>query len=90
MNFKITDFQSIHSASSLKGKFAIEIVPGVMKLGDFTYHEKSDGKRWCSFPARQYLQNGKKKYIDYITFSDKSDREKFKGWLLAEVDKLKP
>lgn len=89
---QIINYESIdNGTSTLRGKFMVEVKPG-MAISDFTYHERSSGERWCSFPARQFLKGrGKKKgYVDMVKFNDPERKEKFKEWLLTQVDQLRP
>lgn len=48
-------------------------------------YEKS-GRRWCSFPAREYTdKEGKKKYMPYIRFRNKDHKELFSTEVLKTV-----
>ena len=88
---KIMSYEPIRNGTStLQGKFMVEVMPG-MAISDFTYHERSNGERWCSFPARQFLKNGGKKgYQDIIRFNDPEQKVKFKEMLLSQLDQLRP
>jgi hypothetical protein len=88
---KIINYEPIRNGTStLQGKFMVEVSPG-MVITDFTYYERSNGERWCSFPARQFLkENGKKGYQDIIRFNDQDQKVTFKEWLLSQVDELRP
>lgn len=92
MDLKVINFERINKngISTLKGKFMVEIMPG-MAISDFTYHERSNGERWCSLPAGQYLKDGgcKRGYEDIIRFNDPERKVKFKDWLLSEVDRMR-
>ena len=86
MNFKIEDHKPVNSASSLIGKFAIQIDEELI-ISDFTVHRRN-GREWISFPARQFVKDdGRKGYRDYISFVGKSGNAEFKKRLLAKVSK---
>ena len=85
INYELID----NGTSTLRGKFMVEVKPG-MAISDFTYHERSNGERWCSFPTRQFLKSGGKKgYQDIIRFNDPEQKVKFKEMLLSQLDQLR-
>lgn len=47
-----------------------------------------DGKRWVSFPSREYhTQEGEKKYLNHYRFRDKENYNRFQEGCKAAIDK---
>lgn len=47
-----------------------------LEMYGITLHQK-DGKRWVSFPSKEYEKDGEKKYAPYYRFRDKETYYKF-------------
>lgn len=52
---------------AIEGNISIEIIEWNLTINDITIFNK-DGRRWISFPSRQYEVENVKKYAPYIVF----------------------
>lgn len=73
---------------TLRGFFTVTLPSGLV-IHDCMLHEKGDD-RWISLPAREYEQNGARKWAQIITFTDKAAEQRFRDQVLAALDRDEP
>jgi len=47
---------------------------------------QKDGKKWISFPSRNYEKDGEKVYLEYYGFEDKNMRQRFNDEVLKALE----
>lgn len=57
-----------------------------MEISSIALHQK-DGKRWISFPYKEYEKDGVKKYSPYFRFSKPANYKLFTEAVKAAIDK---
>ena len=85
MAIEIKNFKRIDKGA-LQGSFSIYIPEWELTINDVTYFVK-EGRRWISFPSREYEKDGEKKYWPFIKFP-KERMEAFTTAVIAQIDKL--
>jgi hypothetical protein len=84
MTYRVIDFRP-YEKGTLRGFFSLVI--GDMTFAGFSVHEKN-GKRWVGMPAREYQQDGERKFAPQVTFTDDRRKWAFNDWALKELEKI--
>jgi len=70
------------------GNFSMKIQKWGIIINDCTLFDKN-GRKWISFPQRQYDDKGVKKYMPYIQFENKAHSKPFEDMVMAAIEKFK-
>jgi len=81
---EITKYRPINKGCVV-GNFGLKVSKWGIIINDCTLFDKS-GKRWITFPQRQYEDKGEKKYSPYILFEQKGHLTAFTEKVLALLD----
>lgn len=65
--------------------FSMKISKWGLIINDCTLFDKN-GRRWISFPQRQYEDKGEKKYAPYLQFEQKAHMSAFQDKVIAALD----
>ena len=84
----INDYHEINKGA-LKARFNVHIPEWHLVIRDMS-HFVQGNKQWVSFPARQYEQDGQKKYFAFLLFDDKEVKEAFNHACLEAIKLLHP
>lgn len=57
-----------------------------LEINDLTIWSK-EGRKWVSFPSRQYEKDGEKKYAPYLRFEKKEHMDAFAKKVMDAADK---
>jgi len=71
--------------STCLGVTTIRVHKWGVKISGISLHQK-DGKRWVNFPARVVDLNGETKYYPYISFDERSHKDKFCEMVKQAID----
>lgn len=63
------DIKLLKGDSSLKAIAKIKIADWGLIINEVKMFQK-DGRYWCSFPDKEYLKEGQKKYFKFLQFED--------------------
>jgi hypothetical protein len=70
-------------------KFDMHIAEwGGLTINDCTVFQKGD-KKWISFPSREYMNNGEKKYFQLIRF-DENTLKALQSAALKKIEEIAP
>ena len=78
MDYRIENIRKIDKGV-LRASF--DLVVGPFTIKDFLLFEKN-GEYWVSSPARQYEQDGEKKYFNYVRCESKEKWDSFANWAI--------
>ena len=71
----------------LQGFATLYIDKWGVEIHNCTLNMKNGG-RWVSFPAKEHVENGEKKFIPVLHFRDKSHKEKFSEMAVKAIEKF--
>lgn len=72
---------------ALVAKFDVKIQKwGGLIIRDCSLFD-SNGKKWITFPSRQYEVEGKKKYFEYLAYENREIADKLKSAIMDAVSK---
>ncbi|MFO7745451.1 MAG: hypothetical protein R6V36_08710 [Psychroflexus sp.] len=80
-----TKYTRINKGSCL-GLATLFIDKWGVEITGISLHQKN-GKRWISFPAKQYEKDGQTKYMPYFRFPDKNLYERFCAMAKEAIEK---
>jgi hypothetical protein len=84
--FEVVEYRALAKGESLQGFLSLRL-PSGMVIRDLSYHERSDGARWISMPARRYKKaDGTAAYTPIIDFASKEARNRFQELARAALD----
>jgi len=81
---EITKYRPINKGYVV-GNFGLKIDKWGIIINDCTLFDKN-GRRWISFPQRQYEDKGEKKYAPYMSFIEKAHMTAFTEKVLTILD----
>lgn len=83
---EVVSFREMRKGQSLQGFFSVAL-PSGLRLIDLAYHQRKDGARWISMPAKSYEKaDGVTSWVPMVDFSGKAARERFTTQALQALD----
>ncbi len=83
MTIEIKDYKPIQN-SKCKGRFTLVLHKTGFEFRDCVWFE-SDGKKWFTFPSKEYESEGKKKFFPLIALINTNFREELNKSVLAAL-----
>lgn len=87
MSIECTAYKQVGKGMVL-GYASVFVEKWGIEIFNITVFQK-DGKRWISFPTREYEdEDGKKKYIPHIRFKNTAHMDLFTNRVLSAIEKF--
>jgi len=82
----VVSWRELRKGESLMGFFSLAL-PSGLKLIDLAYHQRSNGSRWISMPAKSFSKaDGGTAWIHMADFVDRPARDRFNDAAIKALD----